>query len=486
MSVRFAMITDVHYSLRQTVQNPSRCVDIALHLFRRAIEYLNIRGGIDLVCVGGDLLNCPEEQELLSDIQSVLERSIAPTLVIPGNHDPKPERFYQTIKYQDYVDVKGVRFIPFVDEERAGYNAFRSVEQIERGRKLCHDFAGPKVFLQHVPLCPKEVVSSYKYLNASEMIPHLKEDGVVMCLSGHEHRGIKMIEKDGCTFAVEKSLCDAPFVFTIFTLNEDGSVEREPIQLQLPNDVDYSDYHTHSAFAYCNQNVDPVIESRLMDVLHLGHVAVTEHTRHLYLREEQCRALNSSWYRKGFADASAKDNRTAAFLQYMKEQQMRDPRFISGVEVDVAASGEIIMRSDLRDNVKLRIGAIHAMSDGGDHPGKKFIFLCRHLFEDAQVRILAHPFRIFAWSKIGAVPVDSFAELIALMKKYNVAAEINFHKNTPNPKFFQMCLESGVKIALGSDTHNLYELGFFNPHFDFLKSIGFSGDLNDILFDAQC
>jgi len=49
-----------------------------------------------------------------------------------------------------------------------------------------------------------------------------------------------------------------------------------------------------------------------------------------------------------------------------------------------------------------------------------------------------------------------------------------------------MCLESGVKIALGTDTHNLYELGFFNPHFDFLKSIGFSGDLNDILLDAQC
>ena len=48
----------------------------------------------------------------------------------------------------------------------------------------------------------------------------------------------------------------------------------------------------------------------------------------------------------------------------------------------------------------------------------------------------------------------------------------------PEPDFFRLCLENGVKLAFGSDTHNLYELGEFYANLKFLKEIG--GSKNDL------
>ena len=70
--------------------------------------------------------------------------------------------------------------------------------------------------------------------------------------------------------------------------------------------------------------------------------------------------------------------------------------------------------------------------------------------------------------------------MVAMLKRYNVAAELSFHHNRPSPEFFRKCLDAGVKISFGSDTHSLFKLGFFNPHFDFLRSIGYDGDFQDI------
>jgi histidinol phosphatase-like PHP family hydrolase len=64
-----------------------------------------------------------------------------------------------------------------------------------------------------------------------------------------------------------------------------------------------------------------------------------------------------------------------------------------------------------------------------------------------------------------------------------VAAEINFHTNENDPRFFRECVERGVKIALGSDSHDLAEVGEFYPHLEVLRKAGLSADrYRDILF----
>jgi histidinol phosphatase-like PHP family hydrolase len=60
----------------------------------------------------------------------------------------------------------------------------------------------------------------------------------------------------------------------------------------------------------------------------------------------------------------------------------------------------------------------------------------------------------------------------AMLKKHGVAAEINYHTNEPEPEFFRLCIEQGVKIVFGSDSHNLCEIGDFYPHLRLIDRIG--------------
>ena len=63
-----------------------------------------------------------------------------------------------------------------------------------------------------------------------------------------------------------------------------------------------------------------------------------------------------------------------------------------------------------------------------------------------------------------------------------VAAEINCHAGyRPNPEFFALCLKHGVKLSLGTDSHNLYEVGFIMPHLRILKAIDAYGKLDEVL-----
>ena len=112
-------------------------------------------------------------------------------------------------------------------------------------------------------------------------------------------------------------------------------------------------------------------------------------------------------------------------------------------------------------------------------------FLALHeRFLASGIRVLAHPFRV-----LGNMPFESDTEMLAtlvkLLKKNNVAAELNFHHAGIPQKFATMCLESGVKFTLGSDAHGLWELGNFARHFELLCNCGFNGNIADILIDPR-
>ena len=84
------------------------------------------------------------------------------------------------------------------------------------------------------------------------------------------------------------------------------------------------------------------------------------------------------------------------------------------------------------------------------------------------------------------VPSNLFPRIVALLAKHRVAAEINFHIQETTPEFVESCLEAGVKLVFGSDSHNLYEVGEFYPHLELIRRCGITAtDLPNILADIQ-
>ena len=98
----------------------------------------------------------------------------------------------------------------------------------------------------------------------------------------------------------------------------------------------------------------------------------------------------------------------------------------------------------------------------------------------AGVRVLAHPMRIFRRAGWDA-PTALFEPTAKLLRKYAIAAEINFHTNIEPVAFIRCCLDHGVKFSFGSDAHNLAEVGDFAYQIMLLRDAGFDGDLCDVL-----
>jgi histidinol phosphatase-like PHP family hydrolase len=87
------------------------------------------------------------------------------------------------------------------------------------------------------------------------------------------------------------------------------------------------------------------------------------------------------------------------------------------------------------------------------------------------IQILAHPFRFFLREHM-EVPSHLFPVIADLLAQHNVAGEVNFHTNRPDPGFVRECVKRGVKIALGSDGHDIVETGEFAPHLRVLEEAG--------------
>lgn len=482
MSLKIAVIADLHASSEPTAQTERRS-DLATILLRRSLELLKIRGDIDLILLAGDLVDSPNDLAMLQQLREITENAPCPVLAIPGNHNPRPDLFYTVFNRIDYLDLNEFRIIPFPnDPETPGYNAVRKPTDLARAQRLCESFAGPKIYCQHVPLFPpKSAPLRYGYGNASIITSPLADWNVVGSISGHQHEGVPTLNQNGTTYLCAPALCESPFRFQIVTFSADGKAETETVALRLPESVGWIDRHTHTPLAYCNENVDPEIELLLMEALNLQAICVTEHSGQLYFHQEPY------WQHRWFTPAPVELNKTGreeAYFAYLSKLDSR--RFIRGTELDVDCSGNPLMTKSLKRETSFRIGAIHALSEPlSANAADQFLHLTGSLIRRGQIQVLAHPYRVFSWSGVERNPEKTYAPLVKLLKENQVAAEVNFHHNRPDPFFTRKCIEAGVKLSFGSDTHHLYELGFFNPHIEFIRSIGYDGDLTDILLPSR-
>lgn len=264
----------------------------------------------------------------------------------------------------------------------------------------------------------------------------------------------------------------APFSYLVIE-----NIDRPDIKvchLAMDKNLNLVDNHIHTQLAYCSDNMDLEKTISLAKIFGLKSIRITEHSGQLYYNSQDFSKVDS--YIHGIGSAMDIDRRMDEYLDFKRKYSSNFVQF--GLEVDCDFNGNFILKEEDKKHFDFILGSMHRLQEIN---AKEFILLLDKLLKK-DIDVLAHPFRIFKRNG-KVVPVELFKPTAKLLKEYNTAAEINFHTNEPPVDFIRECLEVGVKFSLGSDSHNMAEIGDFSYHLSLFDDIGFSGELSDILWD---
>jgi histidinol phosphatase-like PHP family hydrolase/calcineurin-like phosphoesterase family protein len=485
--MKLAVITDLHFSRQNSIQRLDRLGQFADIFLLKAIKRLNRYIKPDLVFIGGDLISDatdPHAVSMLEELKQIIDLIESPVIVIPGNHDPAPDAFYQIFdRPTAAVDINGVRFLSFFDKEQPGYNALRSQHDLAKMCQLAQAFDGPVVTLQHVPLFKQGTTSSpCNYINSAEIISMMQHNGITLAVSGHHHAGYDIIDYDGVQSIAVPACCEAPFTFMEIDIDNTGKAITTTHRLSLPSNLPpFTDYHVHTHLAYCGENMDMVKTLQIAQLTGLDRVSFTEHAGQLYLSNEDY--WSAAYFASGLVNCKI-ENRMNDFFAAL---QATPGRFLSGLELDTDINGNFTAFQADIDRVNVKIGALHALHidnfNDYDAVKKEFIYRTEQIVKN-NVDILAHPFRIFKRCNLPSAP-ELYAPVAKLLKRTNTAAEINLHTNDPDPEFLLCCIKNGVKLSFGSDSHNLYEVGELHQHLAIMDSIGYLNKLDEVLLETR-
>lgn len=480
--VRFVVITDTH-ATTGTCEDPARRGALAEILLLRAVRRINRFIKPDLVLLLGDVAEGGNQGiDMLRRMRAVTTHLAAPLIAIPGNHDADPNTFYTVFdRPPDFLEVNGVRFVPFIDNPEPGYNASRPEATLKRFTQARAGFNGPIAALQHVPLfTPGASDCPYNYLNAESILDAMRQQGVTFSISGHYHRGMDALSLEGLQTLAAPALSIAPFPFLEITLHDNASwdIRRHTLAPSVPGLVDT---HVHTPFAYCSENMDIPKAMELAEAYGLAGIRFTEHTGQLYFDRETF--WNARFLDRGIDGARPEDLRFNDYLAAV--HAANTPKKWIGLEVDCDYHGRAVIPDAARPEVSFLNGAMHWIPEFQrpnpdlERAGDEFLAMVEHFLQTG-INVLAHPFRVFHRIKTPP-PERLFDPLVRMLLENNVAAEINFHVQTPSAEFIRRCINAGVKISLGSDSHNLYEVGELQPHLDLIAACGYNGPLDDIL-----
>ena len=485
--MKLALFSDLHFSA--TCPRSDRHGQFADIFLTRLVRRLNRFIRPDATLIMGDLLddpNAPDAGERLQALRRILDTLTMPWLALPGNHDPAPERFYSCLPDpRPWVDISGVRLVPFFDEDRPGFNGFRPPHEQARLAAARANFGGPLVCLQHMSLhVPDRLDCPYNLTNAPEVLADMARHSVTLCVSGHHHEGALDLDAP-VPLVILPALCKTPLSFLTVDINARHPPTVTRHSLSVPPEYRLVDYHVHSPLAYCSENMDCGKAVELAHLFGLGGMAFTEHTSHLYLRRTD---LKFSLYQTVPFDAMPAEkiaDRAGDYWHLI--DPLRSDFVRTGLEADLMFDGRPFVRTSDWQKADIRIGAIHQLpsltNQGVGNCEKiedEYLAVVKGL-AGSGMRILAHPFRIFRRGLKVEPPARLFEPVCRLLKAHGIAAEINFHANEPSAEFVALCLKEGVKLTLGSDSHNLCEVGDFQASLDLLSSLGVTGDPSDVL-----
>jgi len=515
---RLLIIADVHYApgaAGADVNHPARRVDIALELLRRAVDDARHRGPVDAIALMGDMLNDGTALEreggrlamsaALADVWRVLDQAApgVPVLAVPGNHDGDYGTYFAALGAKPGVqEIGGYRFVTIADRYATGDVATRSDENrqlisdlsAQRPRKAFRGRDGapnderqdassddvPTIVLQHSPMSPV-IDDPYPYMltNRREVMADYARASVLLCLSGHFHAGQPLSMVDGVNYFTCPALCQAPFGYAIATLRG-REVRMRAHTLRFAEQPAVWDCHVHTEFAYCGEGTSAASAVERSREFGLAGVCLVEHAPQLYVSKDAFWAGRHVWDAGSWRSGT---NRMHWYRQMVSP--LRGPGVKVGLEVELDAAGDLTLLDEDRAWLDLLVGAVHFL-----HPDvktlsdaevtKTFLDVTEKLVT-AGVDILAHPLRAIRWAK-RPVPREIYPRLVALLAATGTAAEINHHHNTPDAEFFRQCIEGGVKIAFGSDTHGLFEAGNLGANLDMVRAVAGKDDVAQLLW----
>jgi histidinol phosphatase-like PHP family hydrolase/calcineurin-like phosphoesterase family protein len=476
--IKMAIISDLHYGHGGEVNLDGS--DISEFTLARVIQRLNRLIKPDISLFLGDIVHAEHNAaKCLQAVQAELSKLESPYIIIPGNHDPEPEQFYNYFERPaDIVEFKGFRFLPFIDKEEPEFNASRSIQDIERFAHARNDFSGHIIALQHVCLYPPgKFDSHYNYTNSAQIVDAMQESNVLLSISGHVHSGYSDYSYGASTFCTAPALSNEPFCFQLINIDGD-TVTSHVEQLANPKELELFDYHIHTPMAYCNDNMTLVSTMLLAQKFNLTGFGFSEHSGHLLFSPENYPYM----WERGMGGTVQEDNRTVEYINLVK--QFATEQIFIGAEIDCDYEGLPIINHYLNKHIDFKLAAIHRLKSIMEKRSETeiiadFLNTLKKALTD-NYNILAHPFRVLHHAKV-TVPHAAMKEVATLLRVTNTAAEINFHTNEPQVEFVKMCLNDGIKLALGSDSHSLYEIGDFALHLDLIKQSGFDGNLKDVL-----
>ena len=492
---RLLVIADLHHAPgagEPSQDCPLRRIDMAAELLRRAIDDAEHRGSFDAIALMGDLLDNgrrPDSQAGLEQLRDVVRAAAPgkPLLLVPGNHDGEGDPLFSAFQCRPGLHTVGpYRFMVFADRYRPGDFCTRS----EEDRRLLSDLAGqeggPIVVLQHNPMNPAIEDPGYPYMltNRPEVMADYQRAEVLLSLSGHVHWGQELNFEGGVGYFTCPALCESPYYYAIVTLRG-REVSIRTHRLQFDAAPPMVDVHVHTEFAFCGKNISaPKMIARAHE-FGLSGLVLTEHVPQLYVQADDF--WNGRHVRQIGLWRDPAHWRIEQFRAAM--DLVRDGGYVKiGLEVEVDAAGEIILRDEDRDWVDVLVGAVHFLPQeiptlSDEQMAEEFMKSTGALLR-AGVHVLAHPLRLFGWHK-RATPSELFDPLAKMLAEAGTAAEINFHLNRQHEEFFRRCIERGVKIAFGSDSHEVYEAGNLGANLDLVQRIAGRQDVRELLYYPQ-
>ncbi|MFO7938102.1 MAG: metallophosphoesterase [Kiritimatiellia bacterium] len=485
--MKILAISDIHYS------DLSRCITrknepdavLGRTLIKKTflrLEHMGIRP--DVTVLLGDLLQGdthPSAKLDLIALKGELTRSGIPFLALPGNHDINPDEFNRIMGTEPGLHIfNGYGFIVYNDvfEKHDDCDTcIRTRNCIEQTSRIASQNPGlPLIALQHAPVYPS-ISSNYPYnpLNASSILHSYTENNILLSLSGHYHEGTPPTTHKGVLYHTVPALKNAPFSFSLIEIHN-TETEIRTIPLQMKEDF-IRDTHCHTEHAYCGTTTDTAKCIALSKNLGINKLCITEHAFQLYFPKKQ--ALSFIWqsHPEMVADIWKTTDRGRMRNYHDYIRAVRSDFVKTGLELDLYGDGRLLLApEDMEFGWDILVGAVHFIE--GFRRGSINQSTAESLFiRDLErmlahgVHVIAHPFRFFGRNNL-ETPSHLYRPVAELLAHYDTAAEINYHTHSPDPDFIRTCVACGVKLTLGSDTHDLAEAGEFYPHIELMKRAG--------------
>ncbi len=480
-SLKILVLSDTHF---QDGASPpeligARHLGLGPLLLRKALLRLRHKGvSVDLVILPGDLLNdgtLPDAEAALAKFVVELKKAKIPYLAVPGNHDFDQALFANVFSCPaGFHEIGGYGFLLFHDTVAAGDVTTRPDNQLTLPEQIARKRPDlPLIAIQHNPIFPAVDSTAYPYMptNTEAIKESYQKAGVVLSISGHYHPGQHLQHDNEVAFYTAPSACNKPFNFALISLEgRKATVEELSLEIQGEHLIDC---HSHTEFAYCGEDVIAESNIVLNQTMGLSGLCLTEHAFHLYFDRET--ALSYRWQHDRDLVQRTLSGQNPRMEQYrLLAARLKSANVYVGLEVDLAVGGELLLATTDRDGWDILVGAVHALTSSPPNTDAEaasaFMKDVEQLVQQP-IHVLAHPFRWFRRAKRER-PVHLYQDVAQLLASSGVAAEINFHTNDPDPRFLEACLNRGVKLALGTDSHNCAEVGEFYPHLALLKKLG--------------